>query len=166
MVGLLPSAVMHVSTRATLGGWERERMRSALRAGGPRLKAVFEITLSEVEARSLVHASDTLHWLLAKTGHGWSHAALDPVECARSADRLEVLYNEAREQLKTAKTAIVTMTDVDAALLRKFIATVNAVEPGAFAELVRELRQIAAALEPANGRPPKRGRRSPLAEPC
>jgi hypothetical protein len=123
-----------------------------------------EIGLSELDAASLQHAAATLRWFLTKVAHGWSHAALDPEQCADSVERLEAIYYEAGEQLKTAEFATLNLTNGDAALLRRFIALIQAIEPDTFSELVRDCRQLAVAIERPNRRPDQRGRRSPLAE--
>jgi hypothetical protein len=146
---------------------EREQMR---KRGGARTTASststpIEIALDEAEIASLQHATSTLRWLLAKTARGWSHAAVDPAECERCGERLEAISYAARDQLKQSKTAIVSVTEADAVLLRQFIALVKKVEPDAFAELVKELGRLATAIEPPNRRPSQRRRRSALSEP-
>jgi len=138
--------------------------QGSIRGAGPVSSAgEVEIVLSRLEAASLQHAAATLRWFLTRAAQGWSHAALDPGECAGFAERLEAIYYEAREQLKTSEFATLKMTDDDACLLRKFIALIQASEPDAFAGLVRDCRQIALAIE--RPRPHQRGRPSPLAEP-
>jgi hypothetical protein len=130
----------------------------------PRKQTPIEIALDESEAASLQHATSTLRWLVAKTSRGWSHAEVDPAECERWAARLEAIYYEARDQLKTSKAAIVRVSEADALLLRQFIALAKRIEPGAFAELVNELGRIATAIEPSSRQPDLRRRPSPLAE--
>jgi hypothetical protein len=122
--------------------------------------------LDEADLQSLAHAVAVLRWLLDRTSRGWSHAAIDPLECKRAADRFTVLFKETHAQLKTVRTATVTMTDVDATYLQEFIALIQAVEPGgSFARLLRGLRQITALIGSAEWRPSQRVRRSSLAEP-
>jgi hypothetical protein len=137
----------------------------ARRKGRRPQTAEIEIALSEPEAASLQHATATLRWFLAKTRHGWSHAALDPEECTGALERLEAIYYDAREQLKTSGFATLRVTDNDASLLRKLIALLQAIEPDAFTELVRDCRQLAVAIERPNRPPHLRGRRSSLAQP-
>jgi hypothetical protein len=146
--------------------WEqREQMRKRTSVGTPASPTPIEIALDEAEIASLQHATSTLRWLLAKTARGWSHAAVDPAECERCGERLEAISYEARDQLKESQTAIVSVTEADAVLLRQFIALVKKVEPDAFAELVKELGRLATAIEPPNRRSSQRRRRSALSEP-
>jgi hypothetical protein len=168
------SVFMRGSFRATFAAhvlplnWEqREQMRKRASVGTPTTATPtpIEIALDEAEIASLQHATSTLRWLLAKTARGWSHAAVDPAECERCGERLEAIAYEARDQLKESQTAIVSVTEADAVLLRQFIALVKKVEPDAFAELVKELGQLATAIEPPNRRPSQRRRRSALSEP-
>src|SRR5205807_1787012 len=102
-----------------------------------------EVGLTRTEAAALAHAADTLRWLIAKTGDGWSHPAVDPAWCDRAAARFDALHYAAREQLKTAGRATVAMRSSDARLMHRFAATVEATDPGMFEIPVTQLRAIA-----------------------
>ena len=153
------------SARATFARREHERVTSARRIGDSLPQATYEIDLNEADARSLGYAIAALRWLLSWTNKGWSHAALDPAACRRTLERLREIHNEAAAQLKSARMAIVSMSEADAFLLQEFAAMAEVLEPGAFSRIVREVRAIAAAVGAAKWQPPLRERRSSLAEP-